>query len=63
MEDAVPVYPEEHETVRVEPYVDAPAAMVYPVCVGEEGQLTIVQPEDEDHARFDPQVMDDAVPV
>jgi len=39
----------EHETVRIEPYVDAPAAMVYPVCVGEEGQLPMVQPEELVH--------------
>jgi len=48
--------------VREEPYVEAPEETVYPVCVGEEGQLTIVQPEELDQLEL-AQVIVVALPV
>jgi len=41
---AVPVKPVLHVAVRVDPYVDAPAAKVYMCCWGASEQLPIEQP-------------------
>lgn len=60
--EAVPDIPEPHVTVRVEPYVDEPEAIVYPVWVGEEEQLTIVQPLVDVQDSLDWHVRETAVP-
>jgi len=60
--EAVPDIPEPHVTVRCESYVDEPEAIVYPVWVGEEEQLTIVQPLAEVQDPLDWHVRAVAVP-
>jgi hypothetical protein len=57
-----PVYPESQVTVRVAPYVEAPAAITYPGWVGDAGQLAGTQPLEADHSPA-VQTTDEASPV